>query len=50
MPPMTWLLMIVQRTLSLALRAGQMGAYDLNAQDGRLWWSLQTYIVFGVTD
>ena len=36
--------------LSLALRAGQMGVYDLNAQDGVLWWSSQTYIVFGVTE
>jgi len=34
--------------LELALEAGQMGAYDLDLIAGVLWWSRQTYAVFGV--
>lgn len=32
--------------LSLALAAGQMGAYELNARDNVLWWSPETYALF----
>ncbi len=34
--------------LELALEAGQMGVYDLDLVAGVLWWSRQTYAVFGV--
>jgi len=34
--------------LGLALGAGQMGAYDLNIKDDVLWWSPETYALFGV--
>ena len=36
--------------LGLALGAGQMGAYDTNMRDGTLWWSPQTYALFGVSE
>ena len=35
--------------LSLALTAGQMGAFDLNLKDETLWWSAQTFALFGVS-
>ncbi|MDQ6638778.1 MAG: ATP-binding protein [Pseudomonadota bacterium] len=35
--------------LSLALTAGQMGAYDLDIDEGVLWWSPETYALFGVS-
>ena len=35
--------------LSLALSAGQMGAFDLDIREDVLWWSPQTYAVFGLT-
>ena len=35
--------------LNLALSAGQMGAFDLDIRDDVLWWSPQTYAVFGLT-
>ncbi len=41
-------LRIERERLTLALKAGQMGAYDLNTRDDVLWWSPQTYAVFGV--
>jgi PAS domain S-box-containing protein len=34
--------------LDLALSAGQMGAYELNIVEDVLWWSPETYAVFGV--
>ena len=34
--------------LDLALEAGQMGAHDLNFAEGKLWWSPETYRLFGV--
>ena len=35
--------------LSLALSAGRMGAFDLDIRDDVLWWSPQTYAVFGLS-
>ena len=35
--------------LDLALDAGQMGAYDLNFALGTIWWSPETYRLFGVS-
>ncbi len=40
-------LRVERERLELALRAGQMGAYDLNMRNDVLWWSPQTYDVFG---
>ncbi len=34
--------------LSLALTAGSMGAYELNFSDDSLWWSPESFAVFGV--
>jgi PAS domain S-box-containing protein len=34
--------------LALALGAGQMGAYELNIVENVLWWSPETYALFGV--
>ncbi|CAN5919568.1 hypothetical protein BH11PSE8_BH11PSE8_28260 [soil metagenome] len=39
-------LRIERERLGLALASGQMGAYDLNARDGVLWWSPETYALF----
>ena len=41
-------LRIERERLELALQAGQMGAYDFNLTDDTLWWSPQTYAIFGV--
>jgi PAS domain S-box-containing protein len=41
-------LRIERERLELALAAGQMGVYDLDLVAGVLWWSRQTYAVFGV--
>ena len=41
-------LAIERERLTLALRAGQMGAYDTSMADGTIWWSPQTYTLFGV--
>ena len=41
-------LRIERERLALALKAGQMGVYDFNVADDVLWWSPQTYGVFGV--
>ncbi|MET0541828.1 MAG: PAS domain-containing protein [Variovorax sp.] len=41
-------LRIEHERLELALVAGRMGAYDMNIEDGVLWWSAQTYELFGV--
>ena len=43
-------LRIERERLALALSAGQMGAYDLNIEDNMLWWSPQTYTLFGVDE
>lgn len=42
-------LRIEHERLELALNVGRMGAYDMNLRDGELWWSAQTYEVFGVS-
>jgi PAS domain S-box-containing protein len=42
-------LRIERERLAQALKAGQMGVYDLNMKDDVLWWSPQTYAVFGVS-
>ena len=39
---------IERERLTLALRAGQMGAYDTDMAQGTIWWSPQTYTLFGV--
>ncbi len=41
-------LRIERERLALALKAGQMGVYDFNVVDDLLWWSPQTYGLFGV--
>ncbi len=41
-------LRIERERLALALIAGQMGVYDFSVVDDVLWWSPQTYDVFGV--
>ena len=38
-----------QERLTLALQAGQMGVYDWDMVTDALWWSPETYIVFGVS-
>ncbi len=42
-------LKVERERLALALSAGAMGAYDLDIDKGVLWWSPQTYALFGVT-
>ncbi|MCE9658794.1 MAG: PAS domain-containing protein [Burkholderiales bacterium] len=42
-------LRIERERLALALQAGQMGVYDLDVVNDSLWWSPQTYVVFGVS-
>ena len=42
-------LRVERERLALALSAGEMGAYDLNIQSDILWWSPQTYTIFGVS-
>ena len=42
-------LRIERERLALALQAGQMGVFDLDIVNDVLWWSPQTYDVFGVT-
>ncbi|MBC8055622.1 MAG: PAS domain-containing protein, partial [Rhizobiales bacterium] len=42
-------LRLERERLRLALGAGQMGAYDLNVKDDTLWWSPETYALFGVS-
>ena len=39
----------MRERLALALQAGQMGVFDLDIVNDSLWWSPQTYDVFGVT-
>src|SRR6516162_2096417 len=34
--------------LGLALTAGKMGVFEVNPVAGALWWSLETYSLFGV--
>lgn len=41
-------LRIEHERLELALTVGRMGAYDMNIRDDELWWSAQTYRIFGV--
>jgi len=40
---------IYRERLALALQAGQMGVFDLDIVNDSLWWSPQTYVVFGLT-
>jgi PAS domain S-box-containing protein len=42
-------LRVERERLALALSAGQMGAYDLDIRQNLLWWSPQTFAVFGVS-
>jgi PAS domain S-box-containing protein len=42
-------LRIERERLALALQAGQMGVYDFDVVNDSLWWSPQTYAVFGVS-
>ncbi|MGJ7506030.1 hybrid sensor histidine kinase/response regulator [Variovorax sp. GT1P44] len=42
-------LRIEHERLELALNVGRMGAYDMNLRNGELWWSAQTYQIFGVS-
>jgi PAS domain S-box-containing protein len=39
---------IERERLALALTTGQMGVYDLDISNDALWWSPQTYALFGV--
>ena len=41
-------LLVERERLALALAAGQMGAYDLDIRLDLLWWSPETYSIFGV--
>ncbi|MGZ5216015.1 MAG: hybrid sensor histidine kinase/response regulator [Caldimonas sp.] len=41
-------LRVERERLELALKAGQMGVYDFDIVRDSLWWSPQTYGVFGV--
>lgn len=34
--------------LDIALRAGNLGVYDWRVSDGAIWWSPETYALFGV--
>jgi len=42
-------LRLMRERLTLALQAGQMGVFDFDIVNDVLWWSPQTYEVFGVT-
>jgi PAS domain S-box-containing protein len=42
-------LRVERARLGLAMSAGQMGAYELDILEDRLWWSPETYALFGVT-
>ncbi len=42
-------LRIERERLALALQAGEMGVYDFDVANDSLWWSPQTYAVFGVS-
>ena len=43
------LLAVERERLRLALSAGHMGAYELDIATDTLWWSPETYELFGVT-
>jgi PAS domain S-box-containing protein len=43
-------LLVEHQRLELALGAGRMGAYDMDMRDNVLWWSAQTYRLFGVSE
>jgi len=43
------MLRLERERLGLALSAGQMGAFDLSIDDAVLWWSPETYRLFGVS-
>ena len=43
------LLAVERERLRLALSAGHMGAYELDIATDTLWWSPETYTLFGVT-
>ncbi|MEO5845743.1 MAG: ATP-binding protein [Caldimonas sp.] len=42
------MLRVERERLRLALSAGQMGAYELDIASDTLWWSPETYALFGV--
>ena len=42
------LLRLERARLAQALTSGQMGVYDWNLVEDTLWWSPETYLVFGV--
>ncbi|MEO8310760.1 MAG: PAS domain-containing protein [Caldimonas sp.] len=42
------MLRVERERLRLALSAGQMGAYELDIEADTLWWSPETYELFGV--
>ncbi|HEX4233775.1 MAG TPA: ATP-binding protein [Caldimonas sp.] len=42
------MLRVERERLRLALSAGQMGAYELDIDSDTLWWSPETYDLFGV--
>ena len=42
-------LRIERERLALALQAGQMGVYDYDMVNDKLWWAPQTYALFGVS-
>jgi PAS domain S-box-containing protein len=42
------MLRVERERLRLALSAGQMGAYELDIERDSLWWSPETYQLFGV--
>ena len=43
------MLAVERERLRLALGAGQMGAYELDIATDTLWWSPETYTLFGVS-
>ena len=43
------MLAVERERLRLALGAGQMGAYELDIATDTLWWSPETYVLFGVS-
>lgn len=43
------MLRLERERLALALEVGQMGVYELDMVEDRLWWSPETYRVFGVS-
>ena len=44
------MLRLERERLRLAFSVGQMGAYELDLLTGAIWWSPETYDLFGVTE